>query len=103
MDPHSTPSSWIAGCVAAVLACASGLAVAADERPAAHPRGNQVQLSASAVAEVPQDLLSITLSATRDGNDAAAVQAQLKAVLEAALTQVRAAARPGQLEVRTGG
>lgn len=103
MNPYSWIVRHIPVVVAVALASATGMAVSADERPAAYPRGNQVQLAASAVAEVPQDLLSITLSATREGNDAAGVQAQLKSVLEAALAQVRAAVRPGQLEVRTGG
>lgn len=63
---------------------------------------NVLQLSASATAEVQQDLLTLLLAATREGPDAQAVQAQLKTLLDAALTQARAAAVPGQLDVRTG-
>lgn len=63
---------------------------------------NQVQLSASATIEVPQDWLTMTLTTSRDGLDAAVVQSQLKQALDAALQQARAAAQPGQLEVRTG-
>ncbi len=63
---------------------------------------NVVQLSASAAIEVQQDLLSIFLSTTREGNDAAAVQSQLKAVIDAALTEARNLAVAGQLDVRTG-
>lgn len=67
------------------------------------PPSNVLALSASASGEVPQDMLTVTLSAMREGSDAATVQAQLKQVLDAALTEARKTARPGQLEVRTGG
>jgi predicted secreted protein len=63
---------------------------------------NVVQLSAASAVEVPQDLLAIQLQATREGSDPARVQADLKAVLDAALTQARREAQPGALEVRTG-
>ena len=61
-----------------------------------------LQLSASGTVEVQQDLLSMTLSTTRDGTDAAAVQGQLKTALDTALTEARKTAQPGQLDVRTG-
>ena len=63
---------------------------------------NVVQLSANGSVEVQQDMLSISMSTTRDGSDAAAVQSQLKAAIDAALTETRNAAQPGQLDVRTG-
>ena len=63
---------------------------------------NQVQLAASASIEVQQDLLTLNMSTTRDGPDAAAVQSQLKQALEAALAEAKKAALPGQLDVRTG-
>jgi len=66
------------------------------------PPQNVLQLSASGTVEVQQDLLSMTLSTMRDGTDAAAVQSQLKAALDAALTEARKTAQPGQLDVRTG-
>ncbi|MBI5257325.1 MAG: SIMPL domain-containing protein [Burkholderiales bacterium] len=66
------------------------------------PPQNVVNLAAQATIEVPQDLLTITLSVSRDGSEAGAVQAQLRQVLDAALTEARKAARPGQVEVRTG-
>ena len=68
----------------------------------APPPQNVLALSAQASAEVPQDLLMVTLSVTRDGSDAAAVQSQLRQVLDAALAEARKAARPGQVDVRTG-
>lgn len=66
------------------------------------PPQNVLSLAAESTVEVPQDLLMITLSITREGSDAAAVQAQLKQVLDAALAEARKAVRPGQLEARTG-
>lgn len=66
------------------------------------PPQNVLQLQASGTVEVQQDMLSMTLSTTRDGTEAAAVQSQLKTALDAALTEARKNAQPGQLDVRTG-
>jgi predicted secreted protein len=63
---------------------------------------NLMNLSASATTEAPMDMLAITFSTTREGTDAAAVQAQLKQALDAALAEARRVAKPGQLDVRTG-
>ena len=63
---------------------------------------NVAQLSASAVVEVQQDLLSISMSTARDGADAATVQNNLKLALEAALAEARKTAQPGLMDVRTG-
>lgn len=63
---------------------------------------NVAQLSASGSVEVQQDLLSISLTTSRDGLDAGTVQTQLRQALEAALTQARQTALPGQMDVRTG-
>jgi predicted secreted protein len=63
---------------------------------------NVVLLSATATVEVPHDQLTVVFSTSREGADAATVQAQLKQALEAALSEARKAARPGQLEVQTG-
>jgi predicted secreted protein len=63
---------------------------------------NVVQLSASGSVEVQQDMLSISMNTVRDGADANAVQTQLKVALDAALAIAKAAAQPGQLDVRTG-
>ncbi|MGZ5181341.1 MAG: SIMPL domain-containing protein [Ramlibacter sp.] len=63
---------------------------------------NVVQLAANAVVEVPQDMLGIQLQVTREGQDPARVQAELKSALEAALAVARREAQPGALEVRTG-
>lgn len=66
------------------------------------PPQNVMTLTAQASQEVPRDWLTLVMSTTREATDANAVQQQLKAALDAALTEARRAARPGQLEVRTG-
>ena len=64
---------------------------------------NVVSLSAEASREVLQDRLSITMSVTREGTEAAAVQTQLRQALDSALVEARKAVRPnGALDVRTG-
>ena len=67
--------------------------------PALH---DVVHLSASGSIEVEQDLLSLSLTTTRDGADASLVQSQLKAALDGALLEAKKAAQPGLLDVRTG-
>ena len=61
-----------------------------------------VSLSSSASVEVTKDLLNVVMTTTREGQDAAAVQSQLKQALDAALAEARKVAKPGQLEVQTG-
>jgi predicted secreted protein len=63
---------------------------------------NVVQLSANATIEVQQDILTITMSTTREAADANAVQTQLKTALDTALTEAKKSAVAGQLDVRTG-
>lgn len=70
--------------------------------PMAPEPSNIVNLSASGFLEVPQDWLSMSLNTTKEGSDAAAVQAQLKTALDAALAVARPAAIAQQMEVRTG-
>ena len=83
-----------------VAFCAALLGGPAAAEPA--PPQGVVSLSASASVEVVRDLLTITLSTTREGADAATVQSQLKQALDAALAEAKRAARPGQVEVQTG-
>lgn len=66
------------------------------------PPQNVVSLAADASTEVVQDTLTITLGVTREGSDAAAVQSQLRQVLDAALVESRKAQKPGQVEPRAG-
>lgn len=90
---------WIGRSAAALVMCSAvGTAIAADERDVR----NQVQLSASATVEVQQDWLSLSLSATREGSDPAALQSQLRQALEAALAVAKPMAQEGGMEVRTG-
>jgi predicted secreted protein len=63
---------------------------------------NVVSLQAQGSLEVQQDLLTISMNSTKDGLDAAIVQTQLKTALDAALTEAKKVAQPGQLDVRTG-
>lgn len=75
--------------------------------PVAHaaeppPPENVIAFAATATLEVTKDLLTVNLQATREGTEAAAVQNQLKQVLEAALAEAKKTAQPGALDVRTG-
>lgn len=79
-----------------------GLTGAMAQGVAPPPPQNVVQLSASATLEVLPDLTTIVLGITREGNDAATVQSQLKATLESALNDARKGADKGKLDVRTG-
>lgn len=87
----------LAACVAMTVAAGA----LAQTAPWAPPQ-NVLQLSAQGVVEVQQDLLQITLAATREGSEAAAVQTQLKGALDEALRAAKQQAQPGQLDVRTG-
>jgi predicted secreted protein len=89
------------GRVAASALALFVLSAVAEGQPYPPPQ-NVLQLSASGSVEVQQDLLSLSLTTTREGTDANAVQGQLKAALDAALAEARKAALPGQLDVRTG-
>ncbi len=84
--------------LAALALVASAAAGAAEPAP---PQ-NVLSMAASATQEVTQDLLMIVLATSREGSDAATVQAQLRQALDTALTEARKAARPGQVDVRTG-
>lgn len=110
--PASTSSRLIPGRLLlplAGLACVASLSLAGAVQAQSNPvtvwqaaPQNVLNLSAEASRELPQDLLSITLAATREGTEAAAVQAQLRQALDAALAEARKSARAGQVDVRTG-
>jgi predicted secreted protein len=92
---------------AALRALAGGCALVcagawAQPMPAAAALQNVVSLSASASVEVQKDWIAVVFSTTREGTDAAAVQSQLRQALDAALTEARKIAKPGQVEVQTG-
>lgn len=88
------------------LVAAAVLAAAVLQAPARAqmmpPPQNVVQLAASGTLEVAQDLLTLSMSTTRDGPDAATVQNQLKLALDTALAEAKKAAQPGAMDVRTG-
>ena len=68
-------------------------------------RRNVVPFSATATDELTQDQLTVTLEAVKEGSQAADVQAELKRLLDAALTEARKQAQattPEALSVRTG-
>lgn len=90
---------------AAVLAATCAVAQSGGQTAAVlmPPPQNVLTLSANATLEVPRDWLAVTLSTTREAPDATTVQTQLKVALDAALIEARKAAKPGQVEVRTGG
>lgn len=87
----------IAACALAALASGAFAQNSAHEAPQ-----NVAQLSANGSVDVQQDLLSISMSTTRDGADAGTVQTQLKQALDTALAQAKQAAQPGLMNVRTG-
>ncbi len=89
---NASLAAWLAG---ASLVAHAQTAVAV-------PAQNVAQLAATGSVEAQQDWLTMSLTTTRDGPDAAGVQAQLKVALDAALLEARKAAQPGQLELRTG-
>lgn len=91
-------------CAAAAAALALGpLGPAAAQGQAPAQPANVVALSASATVEMTMDWLTVVYGTTREGADAAAVQAQLRQALEAALVEARKAAKPGgDVQVRTG-
>ncbi|MFO1220941.1 MAG: SIMPL domain-containing protein [Burkholderiaceae bacterium] len=88
----------LASLAAITLAASAAAAQAADPTP---PR-DVLAIGATSTVEVPFDTLAITLQALREGPEPAGVQAQLRQALDTALAEARKAARPGQLDVRTG-
>lgn len=88
---------WIAGLALGLGALGASAQLLTSPQPQ-----NVLQLSATGTVEVQQDLLMLSLNTTREGADAATVQNQLKAALDAGLIEAKKAALPGQLDVRTG-
>lgn len=90
------------GLLHAMAAMCFALALPAAAAEPARPVADQLSLSASASAEVVNDVLAITFSTQREGVDPAVVQQQLSQALNTALTEARKAARPGQVDISTG-
>ena len=93
--------------LALVSACAlsASLSTLAVAQPAVQKEPEGVlTLNSSATVQVPNDWISVQFSTTREGVDAAAVQADLKAALGAALSQARLVEKgDGHVEVQGGG
>jgi len=83
----------------ALLICATGVfgQTSAVDGPA-----RRVTLSAQGQVQVAQDLMTVSMSTTREGIEAQTVQSQLKSALDVALALVKQDAAPGLMEVRTG-
>lgn len=88
--------------LSSLAAAAALLSLPVHAQPLLPPPQNVVTLSAQASTEVTRDFVSIALAATREGAEAASVQAQLRQLLDAALAEARKAVKPGQVDVRTG-
>lgn len=85
-----------------LMALGAMLALSGAQAESATPPANVLSLSATASAEVTNDVLAITFSTQREGSDPAAVQSQLAQALNAALAEARKAANPGQVDISTG-
>jgi predicted secreted protein len=97
------PSAALAAVALAMLAGAASGARADDRIGVMPPPEGVVSLSSSATVEVPRDWMAITFSTTRDGSEAAGVQAAVKEAVDAALALARKSARgDGHVEVQTG-
>lgn len=79
------------------------LALILAAHAAADVPSERLSLSASASTDVVRDVLGVSFSTTREGPEAAAVQTALKQALDAALAEARKLAKPGQVDVQTGG
>nr|WP_297530381.1 SIMPL domain-containing protein [uncultured Roseateles sp.] len=88
--------------LARTLIAAGAVAVLPAMAQAQAVRTDLLSLSASATTEVTRDLLQLRFSTTREGKEAAAVQSELKQALDAALTEARKVARPGQVDLQAG-
>lgn len=99
--PTACPSRRSARSLVLAAALAASLPALPARAETAPPQG-VVSLTTSATVEVTKDLLTISLSTTKEGQDASSVQSQLKQALDAALAEAKKAARPGQLDVQTG-
>ena len=104
MNKFSKPlsSSRFTAAAALLAAACSGGNVWAQNAATGEKPVNVVQLSAQGTVEVRQDWMTATLSATKDGRDAATVQAQLQKLVEAAMTTLRHEAKNGEMELSTG-
>jgi len=99
-----TMNSKVLTFFAACALSASLSTLAAAQPPVARDPEGVVTLNTSATVQVPNDWISVQFSTTREGVDAAAVQADLKAALGVALNQARQVEKgDGHVQVQGGG
>ena len=96
------PLQQLGSAIAAAMAL-MGQAAAQSALALPAPPSNVVALNATATMELTMDWLTVVFNTLREGTDAAAVQGQLRQALDAALVEARRAAKPGEVNVRTGG
>ena len=87
--------------LAGLILGAAALPAMAQQGASSLPR-DRLTLAASASVEVSRDTLGVVFATSKDGTSAAAVQLALKQALDAALSEARKIAKPGQVEVQTG-
>ena len=85
--------------IAIVAAAGLGAAVHAQTQPT---KDNLLGLSAQSSVKAPQDYLSMTLVATKEGTNGQAVQTELKKVLDQAIALANPLEKSDLLKVRTG-
>jgi predicted secreted protein len=100
-------NAWGAALAALLMAWASKPALAQNVpspvmAAPAQPQ-NILTLNATATVEVSRDVMVVNFSTTKEGSDANAVQNGLKQALDAALTEARKIAKPGQVDLQAGG
>ncbi|MDP4299544.1 SIMPL domain-containing protein [Leptothrix discophora] len=93
--------AWALATAAVVATLSLGMPQAHAAETGESMKAHQLSLSAEASTEVALDTLTVVMRAQREGTDAAIVQAQLKQLLDAALTTARRE-RSDALEVSTG-
>ena len=98
---HMTTPHAIARCLCSLALIGAVASAQAQNSSATEPR-NIVQLSSEGTVEAQQDWLTVSLSATKEGSDASAVQAQLRQTVQSALNELKKVAAPGAMEVRSG-
>lgn len=92
-----------AACAMALLIAFSAGAAQAQPRDEQPQTINVVNLAASGFLEVAQDWLTVRLSTSREGDDAASVQTQLRSALDRAMALARKEVAPNQqLQARSG-
>jgi predicted secreted protein len=84
-----------------LLSALLALSAQAQNAPVPDVR-NVVNLTTSASVEVAQDLLTLTLSTTKEGAEPALVQSEVRQALDAAVAEAKRAVQPGAMEIRIG-